>query len=198
MEDVVIFTDPFERSVGLRPPQGHADVVFVSHDHYDHNNVGILKDDPVVVDAPGEYSVRGINVVGIDTYHDDKEGAERGKNTVFVIESEDIRMCHLGDLGTDLDSKQLEEIDGIDILFVPIGGKFTIDGKKAAEIVRKIEPKIVIPMHYKIKGTKLNIDNEKKFCDAIGTCPTEKTQKLNVKKKELDGKAIEVIIMKME
>jgi L-ascorbate metabolism protein UlaG (beta-lactamase superfamily) len=197
-EEVVIFLDPFDRSIGLRPPQGHADVVFVSHNHHDHNNVTALKDDPVVIDAPGEYSAKGINAIGIDTFHDKKEGAERGRNTVFVIESEDLRVCHLGDLGADLTSQQIEELDGIDILFVPVGGKYTLDGKEAANLVRKVEPKIVIPIHYKIKGSTEEISDEKKFCGEMGNCPKEKISKLNLKKKELEEKNMEVILMGIE
>lgn len=197
-EDVVIFTDPFDKSIGLRPPQGHADIVFVSHNHYDHNNVSALKDDPVVIDLPGEYSARGVNAVGLDSFHDDKNGMERGHNTIFVIESEDLRICHLGDLGCDLTSEQLEEIDGIDVLFIPIGGKFTIDGKKAAELAKKIEPKIVIPMHYKMKGSNTDISDEKKFCSEMGNCPTSKTNSLSIKKKDLEGKNMEAVIMSIE
>jgi L-ascorbate metabolism protein UlaG (beta-lactamase superfamily) len=197
-QDVVIFTDPFDRSFGLRPPQGHADIVFVSHNHYDHNNVSALKNDPVVLDLPGEYSVKGINAIGIDTFHDEKGGAERGHNTVFVIETEDLKICHLGDLGADLASGQLEEIDGIDVLFIPVGGKYTIDGKKAAELVKKIDPKIVIPMHYKVKGSSLDISDEKKFCSEMGNCPTQKVLKLSLKKKDLEGKNTEVVIMNIE
>jgi len=198
MEDVVVFIDPFDRSVGLRPPQGHADAVFVSHNHYDHNNITTLKDDPAVIDAPGEYSIKGINAIGIDTFHDEKEGAERGRNTVFLIESEDMRICHLGDLGTDLTSSQLEEIDGVDVLLVPVGGKVTIDGKKAAELVRKIEPSIVIPIHYKVKGSLIDIADEKKFCNEMGTCPSEKVSKVTIKKKDLEEKSMEVMIMRLE
>ncbi len=197
-EDVVIFTDPFDKSIGLRPPQGHADIVFVSHNHYDHNNVSALKDDPVVIDLPGEYSARGINAVGLDSFHDDKNGMERGRNTVFVIESEDLRICHLGDLGCDLTSEQLEEIDGIDVLFIPVGGKYTIDGKKAAELAKKIEPRIVIPIHYKMKGSNIDISDEKKFCSEIGNCPMQKTAKLVFKKKDLEGKSMEAVIMSVE
>lgn len=197
-EDVVIFTDPFDRSIGLRPPQGHADIVFVSHSHYDHNNVSALKDDPIVIDLPGEYSAKGVNAVGIDSFHDKKEGAERGHNTIFIFESEDLRICHLGDLGSNLTSSQLEEIDGVDILLIPIGGKVTIDGKEAAELVRKIEPKIVIPMHYKIKDSNLDIADEKKFCNEIGNCANQKTSKLALKKKDLEGKSMEVLIMSVE
>lgn len=197
-EDIVVFLDPFDKETGLRPPQGHADVVFVSHNHHDHNNVDALKDDPVVIDTPGEYSVKGINVVGVDVFHDDKEGAERGRVTAFVLETEDIKICHLGDLGGELNAKQLDEIDGVDILLIPVGGNFTIDGKKAAEITKKIEPAIVIPMHYKVPGSTIDISDEKLFCDEIGSCPTEKVAKLTLKKKDLDDKKMEAVIMNHE
>ncbi len=197
-EDVVIFIDPFDKSIGLRPPQGHDDIVFVSHNHYDHNNVEALKDNPVIIDLPGEYSAKGVNAIGIDTFHDKKEGAERGKNTVFIIESEDMKVCFLGDLGGNLTPEQLEEIDGVDILLIPVGGKYTLDGKEAAELVRKIEPKIVIPMHYKIKGSNMDISDEKKFCSEIGNCPTQKVSKLTIKKKDLEGKSLEAMIMSVE
>lgn len=194
-EAITLFFDPFDKEIGLRPPQGQADVVFVSHDHYDHNNVSALKGNPVVISSPGEYSVKGINVMGIDSFHDSSEGAERGRSTIFVIETEEFKICHLGDLGGDLSGKQLDEIDGVDILFVPVGGKFTIDGKKATELIRKIEPAIVIPMHYKLEGTSVDIDDEKKFCTEVGNCPKEKTAELNLKKKDLEDKKMEVIIM---
>lgn len=196
-EDVVIFLDPFDKSVGLRPPQGQADIIFVSHQHSDHNNIEALKGTPVIIDTPGEYAVKGINAVGIDTFHDTKEGAERGKNTVFTIDSEDLKVCHLGDLGTDLSPHQLEEME-VDILFVPVGGKSALNGEKAAELVRKIEPKIIIPMHYKINGSAIEIDTEKKFCDEMGNCPKEKVSKLNLKKKDLEDKNMEVILMSIE
>lgn len=197
-EDVTIFFDPFSKEIGLRPPQGQADVVFVSHDHHDHNNIDAIKGNPVVIDTPGEFAVKGINVVGSDSFHDDKEGMERGHSTIFVLEAEDLKICHLGDLGCDLSGKQLEEIDGVDVLFIPVGGKYTIDGKKAAELVRKIEPVLVIPMHYKIAGSTIDIDDEKPFCQAMGNCPDAKVTKLNIKKKDLEGKSMEVMLMDSE
>ncbi len=196
-EDVTIFFDPFDKSMGLRPPQGQADIIFVSHEHHDHNNTEALKGNPIVINTPGEYSIKGINVVGLDTYHDNKEGAEKGHNTVFILDSEDLKVCHLGDLGTDLTSKQFEEME-IDVLFIPVGGTYTLDGKKAAELVRKIEPKIVIPMHYKMNGSSLQADDERKFCNEMGNCPKEKVSKINIKKKDLDEKDMEVILMDIE
>jgi len=194
-EDIVAFFDPFDKETGLRPPQGQADVVFVSHDHHDHNNVGAIKGEPVIIDAPGEYAVKGINVMGVDSFHDNAEGAERGHSTIFILEVEDLKICHLGDLGCDLSGKQLEEIDGVDVLFVPVGGKYTIDGKKASELVRKIEPVLVIPMHYKMSGSTIDVDDEKIFCNAMGNCPKEKIAKLNIKKKDLEGKSMEIVLM---
>jgi L-ascorbate metabolism protein UlaG (beta-lactamase superfamily) len=197
-DDVVVFTDPFDRSIGLRPPQGQADVVFVSHEHSDHNNAEVLKGDPVILNNPGEYYAKGITAVGMDSFHDTKGGVEKGHNTIFLFESEEVRLCHLGDLGTELTPDQLEEIEGVDILFVPVGGDSTLNGAKAAEMVRKIEPKIVIPMHYKLSGTEMDIEDEKKFCKEIGKCPTEKTKKLTFKKKDLEGKSMEVVIMDID
>lgn len=197
-DDVIIFIDPFDKSIGLRPPQGNANLVLVTHDHPDHNNVSALKGDPRLIDIPGEYSVFGTHIVGVDSFHDAKSGAERGKNTFYIIEAEGIRLCHLGDLGTDLNEKQLEEINGVDILMLPIGGKYTIDGEKAAEIARKIEPAIIIPMHFKIKGSTVDVDDEKKFCSEIGNCPKESVSKISLKKKDLEDKKMNVVLMGIE
>lgn len=197
-EDVTIFIDPFDKATGLRPPQGNADLVLVTHDHHDHNNVEALRGNPRVIDIPGEYSVSGINIVGVNSYHDNKNGAERGNNTFFILETEEMRICHLGDLGHDLDEKQLEKINGIDIIMIPVGGKYTIDGKKAVDIIKKMEPKIVIPIHYKMSGSTVDIDDEKKFCNEIGNCPREKITKISIKKKDLEGKNMEVVLMGIE
>lgn len=197
--DITVFFDPFDKKVGLRPPQGSADIVFVSHDHHDHNNVEALKGDPVVLDIPGEYSVKGVNVIGLETYHDEKKGEENGKNTIFVLDSEDIKVCHLGDLGEELTAKQLDKIGQIDILMIPIGGKYTLDYKKAVDLIKKVEPAIVIPMHYKMNGSTIqDIEDEKKFCGEIGNCPKEKINKFTFKKKDLEGKSMEVILMGVE
>ncbi len=197
-EDVVIFIDPFDKEIGLRPPQGQANLVLVSHSHHDHNNISALKGDPVVIDTAGEYSVKGVNIVGMESFHDEKEGAERGKINIFTFETEGFKVCHLGDLGCDLTTKQLEEINGVDILFIPVGGKYTVGGKKAAEIARKIEPAMIIPMHYKTPELAMDISDEKDFCDSMGTCPKEKVSKLTLKAKDLEGKNMEIVLMNTE
>ncbi|HEX7586573.1 MAG TPA: MBL fold metallo-hydrolase [Patescibacteria group bacterium] len=198
-DEVTIFLDPFDKSIGLRPPQGQADLVLVSHDHPDHNNVAALKGEPAVINIPGEYSVKGISLVGIPSLHKEPQsGEEKIINTIFILESEDLRICHLGDLGTDLSEKQLEEINGVDILMIPIGGKYTIDHKMAVELIKKIEPAIVIPMHYKINGSTVDIADEKKFCSEIGNCPKDQPSKINIKKKDLEEKRMEVVLLSID
>ena len=149
-EEITLVTDPYDKSIGLRPPQGQADIVTISHSFPSHNNLESLKGDYFVADAPGEYSIKGITLEGIDSFHDDQQGQQRGRNTIFIIESEDIRVCHLGDLGQKkLDEKQLDRMTGIDILMIPDGGHDTLDAKTAEQIIGQIEPKLIIPMHYK-------------------------------------------------
>jgi L-ascorbate metabolism protein UlaG (beta-lactamase superfamily) len=179
-EDVNFFVDPFDKSVGLRPPQGQADAVFITHHHSDHNNAEALKGDPVIIDTPGEYAIKGMNVIGMDAFHDNSEGAERGHNTIFIFETEELKLCHLGDLDGNLTPHQMEMLEKIDVLFIPVGGKYTLDGKKAAELVRQIEPAIVIPMHYRINGSTFDVENEKKFCSEMGNCPAQKISKLTL------------------
>ncbi len=193
-EDVVIWTDLLEKGSGLRAPQGQADIVFLTHgtaeEFKDH-----LKGEPAIIDAPGEYSAKGIAALGFPAFQDTAEGAERGQNTVFIFESEDIHVAFLGALGHDLPPETLDKLNGVDVLFIPIGGVGTLDAKLAADLTRRIEPKLVIPMHYKIAGLTLPLETEKSFCDAIGNCPKETLPKLNIKKKDLEGKQLEVVLL---
>ncbi|MEK7791433.1 MAG: MBL fold metallo-hydrolase, partial [Deltaproteobacteria bacterium] len=143
--------DPFAKSIGLTPPGISADVVFVTHEHSDHSNVKSIKGDFFLINGPGEYEVKGVKATGILSFHDNEKGVKRGLNTLYLIEVEGIRILHCGDLGQDqLENSQLEEIGEVDILMIPVGGFFTIDAKAAVGIVNQVEPKIVIPMHYKV------------------------------------------------
>lgn len=155
----IVVTDPYDEQTGLKMRRVSADIVTVSHDHHDHNNVEAVsktsRREPFIINAPGEYEVAGVFVMGLSTFHDQKKGAERGKNVVYVITLDQIRLVHLGDLGHLLTDKQLEEINGADVLFVPVGGIYTLGPKKAAQVVAQIEPKIIIPMHYQVKGLKI-------------------------------------------
>jgi L-ascorbate metabolism protein UlaG (beta-lactamase superfamily) len=145
-----LVTDPFDpKEVGLKYSGVEGDVVTVSHDHKDHNAIDKVASAKKVLTGPGEYEISGISVMGYRTYHDNKEGAEKGKNTVFVIEAEGLRLVHLGDVGHVLSDDLVDEIGDVDVLMIPVGGFYTIGPKEATEIIGKIEPYFVIPMHYK-------------------------------------------------
>lgn len=146
-----VVTDPFDsQKVGFSYPKVTADIVLSSHDHFDHNQTSAVSGEPFVISAPGEYEVKEIKVWGFPTFHDDKEGKERGRNSVYLFEAEGISLCHLGDLGHLLDQHQEEEIGNPDVLFVPVGGIYTIGPAEAAKVVAQLEPKYIIPMHYRV------------------------------------------------
>ncbi|MDZ7612171.1 MAG: MBL fold metallo-hydrolase [Candidatus Moranbacteria bacterium] len=197
-EEVVIFTDPFEKSIGLKPPQGQADIVTISHDHFDHNNAGAFKKSrPFLVDAPGEYSIQDIVIEGIESFHDKNEGEERGRNTIFTIKSEDIKICHLGDLGHKLNEEQVEKIGQADVLMVPVGGVYTIDAKEAEEVIGQIDPKIIIPMHFKVPGLKVDINGDEKFSKEFGVKIEEEVPKLVLKKKDIQDTENKIVVMSL-
>jgi len=194
-EDITIFLDPFDKSVGLRPPQGSADIVLCSTDMPAHNNKTALKGGPIVFDMPGEYAAKGVQIIGIDTVADAKEGAARGRTTIFVIETEELRLCHLGVLGTAVTEKQLEIIGDVDVLFLPVGDTEGLSPQQAEDIARAIEPAIIVPMHYKVSGATASLVDEKAFCANIGNCPKEKANRLLLKKKDLGEKNMEVVLL---
>lgn len=189
-----IVTDPFDKSIGLRAPSLEADIVTVSHKHADHSNVDAIRNKPYVIELAGEYEVKDICIDGVESFHDDKEGKERGNNIIYRIDMDGISIVHLGDLGHLLDAKQVEKLAGTDILLVPVGGGFTLDAKKAVEVVSQLEPKIVIPMHYKIDGLNLNIDGVQKFIKELGLEPRNE-EKLKISKKELPEEGMELVVL---
>lgn len=194
-DGVMLVTDPFEAEVvGIKMPSFEADIVTVSHDHKDHNNIKAIRKNPFIIRTAGEYEVSGVFIEGIDSWHDNKEGAERGSNIIYRIEVDDISITHLGDLATTLDTKQLEKLEGTDILLVPVGGTFTLDAKKAVEVINQIEPRIIIPMHYQMDGGKIKLDSLDKFIKEIGLKPTAE-EKLKITKKELPVEDMELVIL---
>jgi L-ascorbate metabolism protein UlaG (beta-lactamase superfamily) len=193
-KDIVIVTDPFkEERVGLKFPKIDADVVTISHDHDDHNNLGSIRGEFICFDSPGEFEIKNVQIVGINSFHDETGGEERGANTIFSYEVDGMKICHLGDLGSDLSSDQIEKIDGVDILFVPVGGKYTIGPKAAIKAITGIGPKIVIPMHYK-EGKMDELEPLENFLKEIGKEP-KTSDKLKLTKKELPEE-LEYIILK--
>jgi len=195
-DGLTLVTDPYDKSIGLKLPNFEADVITVSHDHKDHNNVGALRGTPHIIDSAGEYDIKGIMVEGVLSYHDNSHGTERGNNIIYRIEMDDITLCHLGDLGHVLDNKQLERLEGVDILFIPVGGKYTIDAKQAVEVISQIEPRIVIPMHYKTPGVEMGLDDLDKFIKELGIAPT-KEEKLKISKKDLPQEDMELVVLEL-
>lgn len=200
-KDITLVTDPFDKQIGLRPPFGAANIVTTSHDHIDHNNHEVLKGEYSIVDSAGEYEINKVVIKGIDSFHDNSEGKERGPNVIYKIEMEDMKICHLGDFGQEhFLNGQLEKIGQVDILFIPIGGTGTIDWKTAQNIINEIEPRIVIPMHFKIKGLSgefSKLDTAEKFCKENGVALNDAVDKLSLKKKELPQDEAKVILMKL-
>ena len=196
-KETTIIIDPFDKSIGLRPPQGNAEIITVSHQHHDHNNISAIKGEPFVIDAPGEYSIEGIQIEGIESFHDNSKGAERGRNTIFTIDSEGIRICHLGDLGHVLEENQVETIGEVDILMIPVGGNYTINSKEAEEVISQIEPTIIIPMHFKVKGLTVDIEDADKFCKEYGGTIEKGIGKLNIKKKDLIDTESRIVLMEI-
>ncbi len=146
---ITIITDPYKTSADLTYGEirESADIVTVSHNHADHNNVAAVRGNPEVV--RGTTKIKGMDFTGIPSYHDEAGGGKRGTNTIFCFEVDGIRVCHLGDLGHRLSDKQIAELGKVDILLIPVGGYYTIDAKVATEVCNQIKPQVIIPMHFK-------------------------------------------------
>jgi len=157
-----IITDPYEAgsydgAVKYRPVGEEADIVLVSHGHPDHNHTAGVSGNPRVVDEAGAKNVRGIDILGISTYHDTSEGAERGSNIIFRFEADGIALCHLGDIGHTLDGATAHQLRPVDILMMPVGGFFTIGSDEADSFIDALMPGLVIPMHFKTEGADFPI-----------------------------------------
>jgi L-ascorbate metabolism protein UlaG (beta-lactamase superfamily) len=158
-KQTTVITDPFSPGFGYTLGKVAAQIVTVSHPHAGHSYIQGVSGEPRIIKSPGEYESGGVLTVGVHTFHDSEKGAQRGKNTAYVIDVDDVLICHLGDLGHVLTAEQVADIDGVDVLLVPVGGVSTIDAVQAAQIVRHLEPKIVIPMHYKTEAWKPSLFN---------------------------------------
>ncbi len=167
-KDAAVVTDPCDKSTGYTIGKPSAEIVTISHDHPGHNNARAVAGEPRIVHGPGEYEISGVLIMGVQTYHDAKKGAELGKNTAYVFELDDLRVCHLGDLGHVPTAEQAEELSGVDVLLMPVGGGSTIDATAAAETVSLLEPKLVIPMHYQTPAAKAKLEPLDRFLKEIG------------------------------
>ena len=180
-----IITDPYSPEIGYNMGKQTAGIVTVSHQHPGHANVQDIGGTPKTIAGPGEYEVGGILIIGIATFHDESNGVIRGKNTVYLMEIDEISVCHLGDLGHMLTDEQAEELENVDILLVPVGGVSTINGSVAAGVVRKLAPRVVVPMHYQTEVVKRELEPVARFLKEIGVDEVSSKPKLSFNRSNL-------------
>src|SRR3989344_2082873 len=205
-ESLKIVIDPYDEEIGLKLSPLEADIALFTHDHHDHNNIKAVKgplrsrdseaSTPFLIANPGEYDTKGAFIQGIFSYHDEQEGKERGTNTIYTIEVEDMRLCHMGDFGQkELTAEQLEAIGDIDILFIPVGGVYTIDAKGASHIVNQIEPKIAIPMHYALPKLKVKLAGVDEFLKVMGAKNIQPQEKLTIKARDITTEETKIVVL---
>lgn len=165
--DITLVTDPHDgKSIGIPAPSVMGDIILVSHDHYDHNSVkSVQKEGSKIVRDERKRTISDVEISGVNSFHDEDMGAKRGENIIFKFNVDEIKFCHLGDLGHEIDDETVQKIGEVDVLFIPVGGTFTVDDKKAWNVIKKINPRIVVPMHYKIGGLSLPIAGIDPFLD---------------------------------
>ncbi len=189
-DHLTIVTDPHDgKSIGIEPPRVRGDIILITHSHYDHDKSRVVEkfDSTVVKEEVGELEAKGVKIEGYETYHDDVGGEKRGRNVVYKFELEDISFCHLGDIGHIPQRDVIEKIRGVDILFIPVGGVFTIDARRAWEIVEIIKPKIAIPMHYRVSGLSIPLANLNQFTRGHEDQVANVGNEINIEKEDLSN-----------
>ncbi len=190
-DGIVIVTDPLAKGAGLRSPQGEPDVVFLSHNAEDYDVKG---EKTAVLDMPGEFAARGITAAGFNSFTQ-ADMAKAAFNTIFIFDSEGMQLGYLGALGQEPLPDVLDKLSGSDILFVPVDSAAGWDVKTAVATVKKIEPKIIIPMHFDQKGLTIKgLSSEKAFIEALGG-KAERLPKLTLKKKDIEGDSMKVVVL---
>jgi L-ascorbate metabolism protein UlaG (beta-lactamase superfamily) len=180
-----VITDPYSPDLGYSLGKPTARIITVSHQHPGHSYVQGVGDDPRPVKGPGEYEISGVLIIGLATFHDGDKGSQRGKNTVYLIEIDEVSVCHLGDLGHVLTTEQVAELENVDVLLLPVGGISTINAPMAAEVVRQLEPKVVVPMHYQTEALKRNLEPVGRFLKEMGVKEISSRPKLSFTKANL-------------
>ena len=182
-----LVTDPHDgKSIGIPAPSVTGDIILVSHDHYDHNSVkSVEKDGSKVILDGRKRTIDNVEIKGVDSFHDEAGGAKRGNNIIYKFTMDEIKFCHMGDLGHELDDDTANKLGDVDILFIPIGGTFTVDDKKAWNVINKIKPKIIVPMHYKIGGLSLPIAGPDKFLEQSDCKVIHVGNEIDIEKEDL-------------
>jgi L-ascorbate metabolism protein UlaG (beta-lactamase superfamily) len=184
-KEATIVTDPFDKTLGYPVKKPTASIVTVSHQHPQHSYLGGVTGNPRVISRPGEYEIANVFINGIATFHDAEMGEQRGKNTVYLIQIEEVSICHLGDLGHVPTAEQIEQMSDADILMVPVGGGATIGATAAVETISLLQPKLVIPMHFKTDVVKMELAPLEPFLKEMGVKEFVSQPKLSVTKSSL-------------
>ena len=192
-----IVTDPYSSSLGSEMPAVTADAVTVSHHHYDHDAVERVGGKPLVIDKEGSYELDGVDINSIRSFHDPEGGRLRGENIIFKFSMDGIEVCHLGDIGEECSTELIEALLPVDVLLIPVGGTYTIDAVQAKEYVDRIMPDIVIPMHYREKGKKLDVDRVEEFTDLFDEeeVDFEGGSEIDISREDLGGDTTRIIVM---
>lgn len=191
-----IVTDPFS-GIGYEMPETTADAVTVSHSHYDHAAYRLVGGKPILINKEGTYEVSGVNITGIKSCHDNHNGKHRGGNIIYKFRMDGLDICHLGDIGQELTVELLEQLLPVNILLIPVGGKYTINAEQAKEYVDKIMPEIVIPMHYKTKSLNIDVDKVNDFVNLFDDYMVEqKEHELEFSRDDMDEEVTKIIVMK--
>ena len=168
-----LITDPVDKGSGYDLHQVKADVVTVSHHHFDHDAIDQISGNPVVFDTPDRFEACGFSITGYPAFHDEVKGAKRGSNILYRIEADGKTVVHLGDLGHFPGEDQLKALSSADILLIPVGGIFTIDGAEAAKLAGLLSPKVVIPMHFSTPKLNFKLNSINDFLQAADQLPVK-------------------------
>ena len=183
--DATILTDPVPRSLGYKVERQKADIVTISHAHAGHTNLDLFSAPPKVVQGPGEYEMNDVFITGIRTWHDSERGTIHGNNTAYLIDLEEVRICHLGDLGHVLTNEQVEQLSGVDVLIIPVGGGTVLDPARAVEVISQVEPRITIPMQYRTDQGDSGREPLEAFLRAMGLSDVAARDKLVIRASDL-------------
>jgi L-ascorbate metabolism protein UlaG (beta-lactamase superfamily) len=199
-KDLSLVIDPYNpETTGYKLPKLEADVLLISHTHDDHGYKEGVAEYGLLIDGQGEYETKGVFIQGIETFHDENGGSKRGPNTMYQIDIDGFTVLHAGDLGHELSKETLERISQVDVLLIPVGGVYTIDGKTATKVISSLEPGIVVPMHYQTKdltGLSKELSTLEDFLEEMGIEENIKKQdKLSIKSKSDIPPETEIVVL---
>ena len=185
----LLLTDPYEGGIGYPTYKGRADVVTISHHHADHDYTEEILGNPEILDKVGFFNLCDIPITGVHCFHDTSEGMKRGDNTIYTFKMDGYKLCHLGDLGHTLTKDVVDELGIIDILFIPVGGNYTINGDEAFQVCKQLKSHLVIPMHYKTQYSNSPIDGVENFLSKMksGERVNSNTLKIDEKLAEINN-----------